>query len=77
MKEYGPPPPAVYGPPPAPSYGPPGYNDHGYSLDSESPFVQQRLFNTAVALTIPFFSFTLPQRSSTSGGVDIANQVRS
>lgn len=77
--DYGvpPQPPPVYGPPPAPTYGPPGgYADHGYSLDSENPFIQQRLFNTAVALTIPLFSFTLPQRSSSSdGGLDLANQV--
>lgn len=71
-------PPVSYGPPPAPSYGPPAssaFGDHGYSLDSESPFVQNRLFNTAVALTIPLFSFTLPQRSSNDGGIDLANQV--
>ncbi|ODM97061.1 hypothetical protein Ocin01_09619 [Orchesella cincta] len=75
MKGYAAPPPTVYGPPPAPSYGPPTHDGHGYSLDSESPFVQQRLFNTAVALTIPLFSFTLPQRSSSYGGIDLANQV--
>ncbi|CAL8091132.1 unnamed protein product [Orchesella dallaii] len=75
QKGYAPAPTTVYGPPPAPSYGPPTYDGHGYSLDSESPFVQQRLFNTAVALTIPLFSFTLPQRSSNYGGIDLANQV--
>jgi len=54
-------------------YPPGGYD--AYRLDSESPFVKQRLFNTAVALTVPLFSFQLPQRSAPNDGVDLANQV--
>lgn len=66
-----------YGPPPAPTYTYDHKPMRGYGLDSESPFVQKRLFNTAVALTVPLFSFVLPQRSSSvSGGLDLANQVQ-
>lgn len=45
------------------------------SLASTQPFIQRRLFNTSVALTIPIFSFTLPQRASQGSTVDLANQV--
>jgi len=62
---------------PSSSYGSPvPAAPDAYRLDSESPFVQQRLFNTAVALTVPLFSFQLPQRSApNTSGVDLANQV--
>ena len=82
----------TYGPPPVPlpSYGPPpstyGVPAHGgydsirdFNHNEESSFYQKRLFNTSVALTVPLFSFTLPQRSATGIGagssVDLANQV--
>jgi len=78
-------PPSSYGAPAMPSPPQAQYgvetldNTHfanqGYSLNEETPFVQQRLFNTAVALTVPLFSFQLPQRSVPSGGVDLANQA--
>lgn len=75
------PPSVAYGTPKSPVvYGPPGpydasQHDQAYSLKEESPFIQQRLFNTAVALTVPLFSFQLPRRAPTHGGVDLANQV--
>lgn len=83
---YGPPaapsPSPVYGPPPSSGYGVPAdtydasHQYQGFALQDESPFVQHRLFNTAVALTVPLFSFTIPQRSSSvPGGVDLATQA--
>ncbi len=45
------------------------------SLASTQSFIQRRLFNTSVALTVPIFSFTLPQRASQGSTVDLANQV--
>jgi hypothetical protein len=45
------------------------------SLAQTQPFIQRRLFNTSVALTVPLFSFTLPQRATQGTSVDLANQV--
>lgn len=45
------------------------------SLASTQSFIQRRLFNTSVALTVPLFSFTLPQRASQGSTVDLANQA--
>jgi len=78
---YGVPSPS-YGPP-ASSYGAPTKDTGGYdslrdfATAPESAFIQRRLFNTSVALTVPLFSFTLPQRASQGSTVDLANQVRS
>jgi len=55
--------------------------DDGYeslrqiSGSTDNTFIQRRLFNTSVALTIPLFSFTLPQRATSGSSVDLANQV--
>lgn len=45
------------------------------SLASTQPFIKRRLFNTSVALTVPMFSFTLPQRAAEGSTVDLANQA--
>lgn len=45
------------------------------SLASTQSFIRRRLFNTSVALTVPLFSFTLPQRGVEGSTVDLANQV--
>lgn len=45
------------------------------SLASTQPFIKRRLFNTSVALTVPLFSFTLPQRAAEGSTVDLANQA--
>lgn len=76
---YGTPAPS-YGPPPS-TYGVPPQNGFeslkAFATAPESTFIQRRLFNTSVALTVPLFSFTLPQRASEGSTVDLANQVRS
>jgi hypothetical protein len=48
-----------------------------FSTSYDNTFIQRRLFNTSVALTVPLFSFTLPQRASSGSSVDLANQVSS
>jgi len=37
--------------------------------------IQQRLFNTSIVITVPLFSFTLPQTASQGEVADLANQV--
>ncbi|CAL8091138.1 unnamed protein product [Orchesella dallaii] len=45
------------------------------STAATQPFIRRRLFNTSVALTVPLFSFTLPQRAAEGSTVDLANQA--
>jgi len=46
-----------------------------FPLAQTEAFIQRRLFNTSVALTVPLFAFTLPQRAVEGTSVDLANQV--
>lgn len=47
-----------------------------YATAPYEPFIRRRLFNTSVALTVPLFSFTLPNRGAEGSTIDLANQVR-
>ncbi|CAG7822156.1 unnamed protein product, partial [Allacma fusca] len=46
-----------------------------FSTSQNEAFIRRRLFNTSVALTVPLFSFTLPNRGSEGSTVDLANQA--
>ena len=46
-----------------------------YATAPMEPFIRRRLFNTSVALTVPLFSFTLPNRGAEGSTIDLANQV--
>lgn len=56
-------------------------NGNGYetlrqlSMASSQSFMARRLFNCSVALTVPVFSFTLPERFPEGATVDLANQM--